>query len=302
MNTGLTFSKTRLAPTPSGYLHLGNVLSFAITAVLAEKANAKILLRIDDVDRERTNKLYVQDIFDTLNFLEIPWHEGPKNLQEYEHEYSQMHRMELYTGALKQLRESGDIFACSCSRADVLKLSADNSYTGTCRQKNLPFDSGNVTWRLRTSATKPLNIKTVHGTTIRTFLPEIMNDFVVRKRDTYPAYQLTSLMDDIYYGIDLVVRGEDLWASTLAQHYLSLQLGLSRFSNTIFCHHPLLLEPDGKKLSKSLGAPSVQYFLKQHKKPADIYSLMAHILGIEATTHNWHELVALLDLKMNIIA
>src|SRR5579872_3698555 len=67
------FSKTRLAPTPSGFLHLGNVLSFAITAAIAAKTGAKILLRIDDLDRDRVNRDYVQDIFDTLNFLEIPW-------------------------------------------------------------------------------------------------------------------------------------------------------------------------------------------------------------------------------------
>ena len=87
MDNNLTFKKTRFAPTPSGFLHLGNVLSFVITAGLAEKTGAKIFLRIDDADQERTNKLCVQDIFDTLDFLGIAWHEGPRNLQEYEQEY-----------------------------------------------------------------------------------------------------------------------------------------------------------------------------------------------------------------------
>src|SRR4051812_36682128 len=104
MDTQLTFKKTRIAPTPSGFLHLGNIFSFAITAALAQKTQAKIFLRIDDFDRERTNKLYIQDIFDTLNFLEIPWHEGPRNMQAYETEYSQAHRAEIYTKALQQLR------------------------------------------------------------------------------------------------------------------------------------------------------------------------------------------------------
>src|ERR1700761_4059345 len=108
MDQQLTFKKTRIAPTPSGFLHLGNILSFAITAALAAQSNAKILLRIDDFDRERTNKLYIQDIFDTLNFLEIPYHEGPRNMHEYETEYSQIHRMPLYTAALQQLRNNGD--------------------------------------------------------------------------------------------------------------------------------------------------------------------------------------------------
>ena len=99
------YNKTRIAPTPSGFLHLGNVLSFGITAALARKHGAKILLRIDDLDRTRINKQYVQDIFDTLNFLEIPWDEGPRNIKEYEDSYSQLHRMGVYQEALEQLAD-----------------------------------------------------------------------------------------------------------------------------------------------------------------------------------------------------
>ncbi len=87
------YKKTRIAPTPSGFLHLGNVLSFSITAALAKKHSAKILLRIDDLDRARANDQYLQDIFDTLNFLEIPWDEGPRNVNEFKNAYSQAHRM-----------------------------------------------------------------------------------------------------------------------------------------------------------------------------------------------------------------
>src|ERR1700755_812419 len=110
------FKKTRIAPTPSGFLHLGNAYSFALTAALAEKYGAKILLRIDDLDRERVQKEYVQDIFDTLNFLELPWDEGPRNVMELERDWSQIHRMGLYKEALDLLREEGDLFACNCSR------------------------------------------------------------------------------------------------------------------------------------------------------------------------------------------
>src|SRR3546814_5255566 len=88
--------KTPIAPTPSGFLHLGNVLSFSLTAGLAAKMNARIVLRIDDLDRERVRKRYVQDIFDTLDFLEISWHEGPANFGEYQREHSQLHRLDLY--------------------------------------------------------------------------------------------------------------------------------------------------------------------------------------------------------------
>jgi len=110
------FNKTRIAPTPSGFLHLGNVLSFALTAALAKQHEAKILLRIDDMDQARAEQEYIQDIFDTLNFLEIPWDEGPRNAEEFKDNYSQLHRLTLYSEAIEQLRDNKLLFACTCSR------------------------------------------------------------------------------------------------------------------------------------------------------------------------------------------
>jgi glutamyl/glutaminyl-tRNA synthetase len=109
-----TFSKTRIAPTPSGFLHMGNVLSFALTAALARQFNARILLRIDDLDQQRVDRKYVQDIFDTLHYLEIPWEEGPRDYEEYRREYSQLHRLGLYQQALETLRASGRLLPCTC--------------------------------------------------------------------------------------------------------------------------------------------------------------------------------------------
>src|ERR1700719_4550756 len=103
MNLPPTFRKTRIAPTPSGFLHLGNVLSFAITAALARRTGARILLRIDDLDSQRSAPEFVQDIFDTLRYLEIPWDEGPRDYGEYASQYSQLHRMDLYNRALETL-------------------------------------------------------------------------------------------------------------------------------------------------------------------------------------------------------
>src|SRR5579863_2523232 len=151
-----SFSKTRIAPTPSGFLHLGNALSFAITAAIAERTNAKILLRIDDLDRERVRKEYVQDIFDTLNFLEIPWHEGPRDFREYEKEYSQIHRMALYDDALEELRDSGNVFACTCSRAQIRAVSPDEIYPGTCRDNAISLNAKEVSWRLPTDSAKEI--------------------------------------------------------------------------------------------------------------------------------------------------
>lgn len=267
------FKKTRIAPTPSGFLHLGNILSFDITVRLAQKTGAGILLRIDDLDRERADKAYVEDIFDTLRFLDIPWNEGPKNFAEYETSYSQLHRMDMYKKALHELEEGGHVFACTCSRAEVLRNNPDGIYPGTCRDKALPLDTKNASWRLRTSS-QALSVKTLEETTIQTTLPAVMQDFVVRKKDGFPAYQLTSVLDDAYYGIDLIVRGEDLWPSTLAQLYLASVLRQEAFLNSTFYHHPLLEESPGKKLSKSAGATSIQYLRKQGKTAADIYAMI----------------------------
>jgi glutamyl-tRNA synthetase len=283
------FKKTRIAPTPSGYLHLGNVLSFAITAFLARKCGAKILLRIDDLDRERVQTEYVQDIFDTLNFLEIPWDEGPRNMQEYEAEYSQMHRLELYRKVLNELKEGGKVFACACSRTQVIRESADGNYLGKCRTAHIPYDAPDTCWRLDTSQDRPLSVTTLQGV-VSAQLPASMQYFVVRKKDGLPAYQLASVVDDVHFGIDLVVRGQDLWDSTLAQLYLASVAGQASFMDTTFYHHPLLMDQGNQKLSKSAGAVSLQYLRKEGKSRSDIFSAIARMMGVNEAVGNWEEL------------
>jgi glutamyl/glutaminyl-tRNA synthetase len=284
--TRIEGTKTRIAPTPSGYLHLGNVLSFALTAGLARRAGASILLRIDDLDRDRVNPDYVQDIFDTLNFLQIPWDEGPRNYGDYEREFSQLRRLELYRGALEQLRREGKLFACDCSRAKILRESPDGVYPGTCREKKLSLDAEGCSWRIGTEgAVLPEGIA----------LPAEMTDFVVRKKDGFPAYQLTSVLDDLYYGVDLVVRGEDLWPSTLAQRWLAGQLGRSAFGGIGFIHHPLLMAAKGEKMSKSAGGDSVHYLRRQGLERSEIYGMIVRMLGMDFPAGSWEELAAGFD-------
>jgi glutamyl/glutaminyl-tRNA synthetase len=274
------FRRTRLAHTPSGYLHVGNVLSFVLTASLAEKTGAAILLRIDDLDRERVEKEYVQDIFDTLQFLDIPWQEGPKDVEEYEARYSQVHRMDLYRDALRQLAEEDAVFACTCSRTQVLSASPDGAYPGTCRYRNIPLDTPNASWRLKTDDDKELKVRTLSGSCIKAALPSVMRDFVVRKKDSFPAYQLSSLVDDLHFDVDLIVRGEDLWPSTLAQLYLASVLRKNVFNECTFHHHPLLLSSEGHKLSKSAGSISIRHYRKEGLTAADVYSSISKMLGL----------------------
>jgi len=255
--------RTRIAPTPSGFLHLGNVFSFALTAALARRSGASILLRIDDLDRERSRRAYVDDIFDTLTFMGIPWDEGPRNAEEFENAYSQAFRMDAYRDVLDRLSIQGALFACTCSRADTGPCS--------CVRKGIPLGTDGVSWRL-------------HAEDIE------LKNFVVRRKDGIPAYQVTSVVDDLRYGVDLVVRGEDLRPSTEAQRFLAAQLGEGAFGKITFHHHPLLQGPSGEKLSKSAGAASIRYLRTLGLSARDVYGRIGELLGAPSPPATWEEL------------
>lgn len=252
------FNKTRIAPTPSGYLHTGNAFSFLLTAALAKKYGAEILLRIDDLDKERVRKEYIQDIFHTLDYLDIHYQQGPVNEEELYNNWSQTTRIHLYNDFLTQLAGQGLVYACDCSRQQVLQADTVGRYPGTCRQKSIPLNAAGVNWRIKTDHSVSLLLHDWLRGPVSVTLPEAMHDFVVRKKDGLPAYQLASLTDDHHFGIDLIVRGQDLWDSTLAQLYLSRQLGLFSFEKVVFLHHPLLVNQQGGKLSKSAGDTSIR--------------------------------------------
>lgn len=273
-----SFTRTRIAPTPSGFLHLGNAASFLLTAALARQSGARLLLRIDDMDRERVRPEYVQDVFDTLRFLEIDWEEGPRNAEEFEARWSQRHRLPLYEAALRQLAAGGHVFACTCSRAEVLQAGGDGGYPGTCLHKGLSLDTPGAAWRLDTTAPRPLVWRTPQGPQQAAELPPSVRHFVVRKKDGAPAYQLSSLADDVHFGVDFIVRGADLLDSTLAQLYAAQVLGLSAFTGSSFIHHGLLPDEQGNKLSKSAGATSVRHLRQSGASPAEIRERVAAFL------------------------
>jgi len=283
------FNKTRIAPTPSGFLHVGNILSFSVTAALARKHDAKILLRIDDLDRTRVNREYLTDIFDTLRFLDIPWDEGPQDADDFESRFSQIHRMHLYNEALEQLAAGGFVFACTCSRKQLNEIGSC-----TCSDKQTPLSTPEASWRLRTDNAGTLQMRIYNGTVIQAQLPAEMENFVVRKKDGFPAYQLTSIIDDLFYGVDLIVRGDDLWASTLAQIQLATMMGKQAFNDIIFYHHPLLFEANGKKLSKSAGSTSIKCLRQEGKSVTDVFRLISDLFALPEKAGNWQQLAALI--------
>lgn len=283
-----SYKLTRIAPTPSGYLHLGNLYSFILTVGIAREANAKILLRIDDLDQERSDPAFVEDIFDTLSFMQIPWDKGPENSKDFYSNHSQLSRKSIQDELLNELRNSNKIFGCTCSRSQLRRHHTE-SYPGHCRDHHFDPDTVHTAWRIITDDRK-LHIKCIDQRTKETSLDLSMKDFIVRRKDGIASYQLASLADDLYFGVDLIVRGQDLWPSTLAQIYLADSLGHTNKYNCHFLHHTLIRDEQGNKLSKSARATSIRYLRSQGFDAAAIYNMLGKTLQIKTACPDWESI------------
>jgi glutamyl-tRNA synthetase len=226
--------KTRFAPTPSGFLHQGNGFNFILTSLLTQSAKGSIHLRIDDYDTTRCRDEYIQDIFETLNWLELKWDTGPRNLIEFKKFYSSKLRIKQFQQYLYKIRKK---FICECSRKDLLSESGNNKYPGTCYLKDLHYQP--------------------HLNSIK-FKSRDKNDFILWTKDNHPSYQLASLVDDVELGINLIVRGSDLKQSTQFQLQLAQELNLKTFEEVYFFHHDLVVDDKKDKLSKSQDSKSLK--------------------------------------------
>ncbi len=235
---------TRFAPTPSGFLHMGNVWNLLIAEQLARGEDGALWLRIDDLDRARYRRAYAEDIFRVAEWLGVTFDGGPRSVRDFETNWSQARRMDRYREALRTLATSGHLFACTCSRRDIATQSVDGDYPGTCRDAGIPLDAPRAAWRFRLDAGPHALHPAAHA------------DPVVRRRDGSPAYHVATIVDDVDMGMTHIVRGRDLEASTHVQRVLASAMGdaFSRFCQITFLHHDLLLAPGGEKLSKSAGA------------------------------------------------
>lgn len=245
--------KVRLAPTPSGYLHQGNLANFLLNERLAGP-EGDILLRIDDLDRGRYRPEYLEDIFTQLARLGIRVTEGPKDATDFEARWSQRHRTTLYETALEKLRDHELVFACPCSRKDL----AGGGHRYDCLKAGIDKSQAEAAWRVRTSALNPITLPDLVisiGFTVD--LHQRIPEFVIRTKNGRPSYQLACTVDDQHFGITHIGRGQDLLPSTAAQVVLSDMLGYAPLLERIaFVHHPLIGGGDGEKLSKSAGAQS----------------------------------------------
>jgi glutamyl/glutaminyl-tRNA synthetase len=219
---------TRIAPTPSGFLHQGNALNFLLIDLIKKKLKGKLVLRIDDFDRQRFRVDYAEDIFRALEKLQIEWEIGPSSVDDFLQNFSQQKLYSRYWDFLNLQMPKGSLYACRCSRSEM------NSQEHHCQ-----CDNKNYTYREGESA-----IKANFGTA--------NSGQILWRRENIPSYHLVSIYHEVVDGISHVIRGEDLQDSTQLQRQLATIMGLKKFATIKFLHHPLLLDESGIKLSKSV--------------------------------------------------
>lgn len=268
----------RFAPTPSGRMHLGNVFSALMAWASVRSQNGSFILRVEDLDIRAHNPQYTSLLLDDLQWLGLTWDKGP---------YYQSERTELYQEALLDLRQQGLLYPCFCSRADLHAAQAPHAsdgtyvYAGTCR--NLSQSEREELSAHKVPATRmrvPNTIYTfedrIYGSTSQN-LAESCGDFIVQRADGVFAYQLAVVVDDADMGITEVVRGSDLLSSTPRQLYLQDVLGLS---HPVYAHLPLLVAPDGRRLSKRNHDLDLGVLRSQGKTPEEILGFLAYCVGL----------------------
>jgi glutamyl/glutaminyl-tRNA synthetase len=259
----------RLAPTPSGYLHLGNAVNFVLTWLLVRRAGGTLHLRIDDLDRARLRQPYLENIFRVIGWLGVEYDIGPSGPDDFLRHYSQLLHLPAYNRVLRRLaQQSGLVYATRRSR--------------TSPAEPVPLGTPGASWRVRVPPTAPVPDLGPGGN--QGLLAELMPDFVVRKKDGVAAYQVASVVDDLRLGTTLVVRGQDLLPSTAAQLWLAAQVSETQsFATTRiqFFHHALLTDAGGHKLSKSTQTSGDAGVLALGS-PAPVYQAVAQLLGLPA--------------------
>jgi glutamyl-tRNA synthetase len=282
--------KTRIAPTPSGFLHLGNAWSFVLTWLKARSEGGSVHLRIDDLDAARFRDEYLEDIFESLRWLGLDWDTGPRDAAEFKASWSQRHRLDRYREALRTLRADGHLYACGCSREQIRRDAeaagkSPGLYPGTCRDKNAQENEENAgggpsaSLRYRMPA-GPARARDAEGAAFDLRPDRDIGDFVLLQKNGDPSYQLASVADDEEAGVNFIVRGLDLLPSTGAQLALAAALGFQGFPRARFWHHALVLGEAGEKLSKSQGAEALRLLRARFPDPAPVYRFFGEALGV----------------------
>ena len=233
---------TRFAPSPTGFLHLGHVVNAIYVWGIARRHGARVLLRIEDHDRIRCRPEYEAALLEDLAWLGFTADEPC---------YRQSDHPEVYAAALEQLRRDCHVFACDCSRRE---LGGGEQYAGRCRSRGLTEGPGRG---LRVAE---------------------CDDLLIRDRDGHWTYQFSVTVDDVRQGVNLIIRGRDVEASTARQVKLAGLLG--RHDVPAFIHHPLLLKDSGEKLSKAARDTGIRELRAAGMDAAEVIGLAAAQAGL----------------------
>ena len=238
----------RFAPSPSGPLHYGSLVAATASYLQAKHQQGQWLVRIEDIDPPREVTGASADILNTLEQFQFEWDQTP---------LYQSTRISAYREALDQLIKQNKIYACACSRKqlvnNVQKSELGKRYTGTCATKQLALEDKNFNLRLRTE-NADISFEDVHFKSVKHNLFAEIGDIIIYRKHDLPSYSLAVSIDDAFQGITEVVRGYDLLAFTPIQLYICelLQLPAPRFM-----HVPIILNQEGQKLSKQTGAQAI---------------------------------------------
>ena len=286
----------RLAPSPTGYLHVGHAWTFWTAFERAHNVGGTLVMRIEDLDAERSRAAFAAAALEDLQWLGIRWQEGPDAGGAFG-PYLQSKRRDLYKDAWLRLLRLGRLYPCKCSRKDLENAAAaphesaspgsaaldpaddEPIYPGTCRRyrsivgqiagsraSKLEMPKG-LSWRFAVEEGEAVEFEDEHLGPQRFVAGQDFGDFVVWRRDGVPSYQLACVVDDAAMGITEVVRGADLLKSTARQILLNRALG---YPNPRWYHCTLIVDADGRRLAKRNDALSIRALRERGMTPAEV--------------------------------
>lgn len=272
----------RFAPSPSGYLHLGNLLSLLLAWLDCRSLGGELVFRMEDLDPARSRPEYIAAMADDLRWLGLDWDRGWP-----EPDYAQSRRTERYAEAFRQLEEKGLVYPCWCRRAERLAAASapqpgEKEHDGGCHcfrlspaEREARLQGGRApAWKIR-CPDETVAVEDERCGLYARNLAADPGDFIIRRADGVFAYQLAVCVDDIEMGVTRVVRGRDLLTSSPRQRWLIETLGGTAPS---YCHGPLIVSGDGK-LSKRLGSLSTQQ-LRLDSSPEALTGYLAFLCGL----------------------
>lgn len=282
----------RFAPSPTGYIHLGNVWTAFLAWLQVRQQKGTLILRIEDIDEQRSKPEYTQALLEDLAWLGLDWDEGPGKGGPYG-PYIQQERYYLYEKALQELQAKHLLYPCYCSRARLQAIGAPHEgehrlYDGHCygmpEEQRRQMDR-KPSWRVHVPHVSVSFTDGSYGP-FSDYLPRVCGDFVVRRADGLYAYQLAVAVDDGSMGITHVLRGRDLLSSTAQQIWLMEVLGYTPPSYT---HVPMLIDASGNRLSKRQQGITVRSLRDRGVQADAILSALALAGGLVSERRLYHK-------------